>query len=109
MFDTTRAWFHFLRAIVSVMKRGYKCSSEIITDDGASVIDLELAEEFSKLGGSGRDRSTEVTHIYDMSRLTDFFLFAGTAAIVPLCVPLLPAIVATTTATTVTRRTRQRL
>ena len=107
MFDTTRAWFHFLRAIVSVMKRGYKCSSEIITDDGASVIDLELAEEFSKLGGSGRDRYTQVTG-YDFSRLTEF-LYADTAAIAPPCVPLLPAIVATTIATTVTMRTRKRL
>lgn len=59
LFDTTRAWFHFLRAIVSVMKRGYKgVHAEIIVDDGASVIDLQLEEEFKKLGGKpfGRDR-----------------------------------------------------
>ena len=55
LFDTTRAWFHFLRAIVSVMKRGYSnCHSEIITDEGASDVDVDLAEDFRKMGS--RDR-----------------------------------------------------
>jgi len=57
LFDTTRAWFHFLRAIVSVMKRGYSnCHSEIITDEGASDVDVDLAEDFRKMGS--RDRNS---------------------------------------------------
>jgi len=54
LFDTTRAWFHFLRAMVSVMKRGYNCPPQILTDEGSSDIDQDLADEFNKLGKQDR-------------------------------------------------------
>ena len=34
LFDTTRAWFNFLRIIVSIMKRGYEEPQEIVEEDG---------------------------------------------------------------------------
>ena len=34
LFETTRAWFNFLRTIVSVMKRGYEEPQEIVEEDG---------------------------------------------------------------------------
>ena len=34
LFETTRAWFNFLRILVSIMKRGYEEPQEIIEDDG---------------------------------------------------------------------------
>ena len=34
LFETTRAWFNFLRVIVSVMKRGYDEPQDVVEEDG---------------------------------------------------------------------------
>ena len=40
LFDTTRAWFNFLRVIVSIMKRGYDEPQDVVEEDGYVFVNI---------------------------------------------------------------------